>query len=76
MKTWILVAILTLLDGSPGPTLEIEQFHTKTECMERASDAWDIVAQINQDWEIYMNDTGDIRPLETVFMTCQGQEVI
>ena len=76
MKTFLLVAMLTFMDGTPGPLLPIDTFESYEACFDRANDAYDIVQQISIDWEDYMYQSGDMRPLAHVYLTCTEKESI
>ena len=38
--------------------------------MRMAENGENIVRRISGEWEAYMNESGDIRPLSGVFLTC------
>jgi len=70
MQSYLLVAILTFMDGSVGPNLPIENFSSFQACDERARNGWDLVQKIDGEWTAYMNETGDIRPIAQIGLTC------
>ena len=50
MIEFVLIAHLHLTDGRLGPDMVIDFYPTNQECRERAENAEDIVAMINQEW--------------------------
>lgn len=70
MEQWLLIAILQFANGAEGPTLPIETYPNYQSCMRVAESGENIVRRISGEWEAYMNESGDIRPLSGVFLTC------
>ena len=70
MKTWLLVATLFFSNGTEGPTIPIDIFDSFESCDYKARTGWDIVERVHGEWNAYMEDTGDIRPLSHIGLTC------
>ena len=73
MKTWLLVATLFFSNGTEGPTVPIDIFDSFESCDRKARTGWDIAERVHGEWNAYMNDTGDIRPLSHIGLTCVEQ---
>ena len=70
MEKWLLIAVLQFADGTEGPTIPVETFDSYDACDYRAQRGWDIAERVNAEWITYMNQTGDIRPLRNIGLTC------
>ena len=73
MEQYLLIAILVFTDGSAEFTLPIESFKTFETCNERAGNGRDIVDKVNDEWVTYMENTGDIRPISQIGLTCTDE---
>ena len=71
MYTYLLVAIITLVDGSPLPDLPLEMYDSKEICMEQAypPHGSKYVEKIRIEWEIHMKNQAETRNIDTVSLT-------
>jgi len=74
MYTYLLVAIITLVDGSPLPDLPLEMYDSKEICMEQAypPHGSKYVEKIRIEWEIHMKNQAETRNIDTVSLTCDA----
>ena len=75
MIEFVLIAHLHLTDGRLGPDMVIDFYPTHSECRERAENAEDIVAMINQEWYAYMDEEAShghiVPPIKEIGMYCK-----
>ena len=75
MIEFVLIAHLHLVDGRLGPDMLIDFYPTEQECRERAENAGDIVAIINQEWYAYMDEEAShghiVPPIKEIGMYCK-----
>ena len=75
MIEFVLIAHLHLVDGRLGPDMLIDFYPTLQECRERAENAGDIVAIINQEWYAYMDEEAShghiVPPIKEIGMYCK-----
>ena len=78
MIEFVLIAHLHLADGRLGPDMLIDFYPTLQECRERAENAGDIVAIINQEWYAYMDEEAShghiVPPIKEIGMYCKPLE--
>ena len=78
MIEFVLIAHLHLVDGRLGPDMLIDFYPTNQECRERAENAEDIVAMINQEWYAYMDEEAShghiVPPIKEIGMYCKPLE--
>ena len=78
MIEFVLIAHLHLVDGRLGPDMLIDFYPTEQECRERAENAGDIVAIINQEWYAYMDEEAShghiVPPIKEIGMYCKPLE--
>ena len=78
MIEFVLIAHLHLVDGRLGPDILIDFYPTNQECRERAENAGDIVAIINQEWYAYMDEEAShghiVPPIKEIGMYCKPLE--
>ena len=78
MIEFVLIAHLHLVDGRLGPDMLIDFYPTNQECRERAENAGDIVAIINQEWYAYMDEEAShghiVPPIKEIGMYCKPLE--
>ena len=78
MIEFVLIAHLHLVDGRLGPDILIDFYPTNQECRERAENAGDIVAMINQEWYAYMDEEAShghiVPPIKEIGMYCKPLE--
>ena len=78
MIEFVLIAHLHLVDGRIGPDILIDFYPTNQECRERAENAEDIVAIINQEWHAYMDEEAShghiVPPIKEIGMYCKPLE--
>ena len=78
MIEFVLIAHLHLVDGRLGPDMLIDFYPTLQECRERAENAGDIVAIINQEWYAYMDEEAShghiVPPIKEIGMYCKPLE--
>ena len=78
MIEFVLIAHLHLVDGRIGPDILIDFYPTNQECRERAENAGDIVAIINQEWYAYMDEEAShghiVPPIKEIGMYCKPLE--
>ena len=78
MIEFVLIAHLHLVDGRVGPDILIDFYPTNQECRERAENAGDIVAIINQEWYAYMDEEAShghiVPPIKEIGMYCKPLE--
>jgi|TARA_B100000745_G_C20103527_1_gene377550 hypothetical protein len=74
MYTYILVALITLVDGSPLADLPLQMYDSKEMCMEQAYPPHGSkhVDKIRIEWEIYKQDHAETRDIDTVALTCDA----
>ena len=74
MYTYILVALITLVDGSLLPDLPLEMYDSKELCMEQAYPPHGSkhVDKIRIEWEIHKQDHAETRDIDTVALTCDA----
>ena len=78
MIEFVLIAHLHLVDGRVGPDILIDFYPTNQECRERAENAEDIVAMINQEWYGYIDEEAShghiVAPIKEIGMYCKPLE--
>ena len=78
MIEFVLIAHLHLVDGRLGPDMLIDFYPTNQECRDRAENAGDIVAIINQEWYAYMDEEAAhghiVPPIKEIGMYCKPLE--
>ena len=74
MYTYLLVALITLVDGSQLPDLPLEMYDSKELCMEQAYPPHGSkhVEKIRIEWEIHMQNQAETREISHVAITCDA----
>ena len=78
MIEFVLIAQLHLADGRFGPSMNLDYFSEEVKCHERARNAEDIVNEIKQQWNVYMDEERSIGnvipPIDSIAMYCKPLE--
>ena len=74
MYTYLLVALITLVDGSQLPDLPLEMYDSKELCMEQAYPPHGSkhVEKIRIECEIHMQNQAETREIAHVAITCDA----
>jgi len=74
MEAYMLIAILTLVDGTVLPATPIQMYETKQICIAQTNppEGYKHIDKISTDWEVYKLEQAETRDVDTVGLTCYG----
>jgi hypothetical protein len=72
MYAYILIAIITLVDGHSLPDLPLGMYDSREICMEQAFPpaGRSHIEKIRTEWEVHKLEQAETRDIDTVFLTC------
>ena len=77
MKVYLLLAIITLADGTPMGEIPLQPYGTYDECIIQAQppNGWNHIEEIILEWHNYkQTDPSEVRDIDNVGLTCREVE--